>query len=172
MSRPNLKLNPNEQRLWEGVQALRVTDPSREGLFIRSFWNKAVTAYCDLDFVSSIVLVGITAELAHRTKLRKQNVEMYWKNGRPKLWGDLIERDEKDKEIQKIAREIKDKHRNVWVHPDVEKIERYLRSEGIVITTDVGLNIGLASAIALKVLGLTAQLLKMLKYTFERLPVK
>jgi len=170
MSRPKLNLTPEEQRLWEDVQILRITDTSRDGRFIGFFWNKAVTAYRNLDFVSSIVLAGITAELAHRTKLCKQNVEMCWKNRRPKLWGDLIKYNEKDKQIQKIAKEIKDPHRNTWIHPDVEKIEKYLRSEGLVITTDVGLNIGFASANALKVLGLTAQLLKMLRY-IENAPV-
>jgi len=165
MSRPNLNLKPNEQRLWEGVQALRVTDTSREGQFIGFFWNKAVTAYRNFDFVASIVLAGITAELSHRTKLRKQKVKMYLERGKPKLWGYLIDHDEKDKKIQKITRKIKDPHRNTWIHPDVEKIQKYLKIEGLPITTDIGLNIGFASANALKVLGLTAQLLKMLKYT-------
>jgi len=170
MSRPNLNLTPKEEELWNKIQRLQVVKTSREKQFIDFFWKKAVTAYEDGEFVASIVLAGITAELSHRTRLREKKMKMYLKRGKPKPWGYLIDHDERDKKIQKITREIKDKHRNVWVHPDVKKIEKYLKSEGLVITTDVGLNIGFASANALKVLGLTAQLLKMLKYAVSVRP--
>jgi len=46
------------------------------------------------------------------------------------MWGKLIEYDEKDEDIKKIAKEIKDKYRNIWVHPDLDEIEQYLTREG------------------------------------------
>jgi len=75
------------------------------------------------------------------------------------MWGELIEYDEKDEDIKKIAREIKDKYRNIWVHPDLDEIEQYLTREGGTLSSDAEMNVGFASAMALVPLDLTRQLL-------------
>lgn len=58
----------------------------------------------------------------------------------------LIEHAEKDEEIKKVATEIKNKFRNLWVHPDLEEIEEYSRNKGVALWTDPTLNIAIASA--------------------------
>jgi hypothetical protein len=75
------------------------------------------------------------------------------------MWGELIQYDEKDEDIKKIAREIKDKYRNIWVHPDLDEIEQYLTREGGTLSSDAEMTVGFASAMALVPLDLTRQLL-------------
>ena len=48
-------------------------------------------------------------------------------DGYPKSWNYLIENDEKDGEIKKIAVKIKNDYRNKWVHPNLDEIETYLK---------------------------------------------
>lgn len=97
-------------------------------------------------FLCSSILAGITAELAHKTRLQEQGVEMRGSNGRQKAWGRLIEFDEKDEYVRKVAKEIKDKHRNIWVHPDLEEIESYAKRKGGSSRSDAVMNVAFASA--------------------------
>jgi hypothetical protein len=125
-----LNLTPEEKKRWENIQNFRFSPPLRGGRVISLFWRSAVEAFGCGAFICSSVLAGVTAELAHKMKLREQGVNIERKGGRSKMWGKLIEYDEKDEDIKKIAKEIKDKYRNIWVHPDLDEIEQYLTREG------------------------------------------
>jgi len=159
ITRETLNLTPDEKKRWENIQNFRFSPPPRGGRVISLFWRSAVEAFGCGAFICSSVLAGVTAELAHKMKLRKQGVSIQRKRGRPKMWGELIEYDEKDEDIKKIAREIKDKYRNIWVHPDLDEIEQYLTRMGGTASSDAEMTVGFASAMALVPLDLTRQLL-------------
>jgi len=113
------------------------------------FWRTALEEFIKDDLICSIILAGITAELAHKAKLGKRG-----------NWGTLIEKYEKDERIKEKADRIRLDYRNVWVHADIEKMEKHLK----IRTTDAELNVALASGDALEALVLTAQFLTMLGY--------
>ena len=123
---------------------------------VNFFWDKTKEAYSETSFLCSIILAGITAELAHKTRLREEYVKT-----KGRIWAELI-KCEKDGETRRIAKQIKDDYRNVWVHPDLEEIESYLGSSGGPMTTDVALNIAFASAKALDLLEITKNFLSRL----------
>ncbi len=104
----------------------------------------------------------MTAELAQKTKLRDQGIEMKKPDGHRKSWNDLIKYDEKEDEIKKIAARIKDDYRNKWIHPNLDELKVYLKERTGIVTSDHELNIGLASGKALEILELTGQFLKKL----------
>ena len=158
-TRKTLNLTPEEKKCWENIRNFRFSPPRRGGGMIRIFWRSAVEAFDCAAFICSCVLAGITAELAHKMKLQEQRVEMTRNDGSPKSWSQLIEGDEKDKDIKKIAREIKDKHRNIWVHPNLDEIVQYVRRMGGIVSSDAEMTVGFASAKALVPLDLTRQLL-------------
>jgi hypothetical protein len=146
-SRGLLNLSGEEQKRWKEIQEFVFHHAPRRRQVTELFWKKSVEAFGRGDFLSSSILAGITAELAHKTRLLEQGVEMRGKNGRRKSWHELIKHDEKDEDIRKIAKEIKDKHRNVWVHPDLDKIEEHLkRGKGFLFRSDAGMNVASASA--------------------------
>lgn len=89
---------------------------------------------------------------------------MKYRNRSPKAWGILINKYEKDEKIKEKATKIKDDYRNVWVHADLEEIEKHLKIKGSPIPSDPELKVGFASADSLELLELTAQLLRMLGY--------
>ena len=102
-------------------------------------------------------MAGITAELAHRTKLLEQGVGTRG-NAQFRSWDGLIKK-EKDEQTRELAQEIKDKYRNVWVHVDPEQIETYLRENAGFRSSDLALNVAFASAMALDPLERTKKLL-------------
>ena len=162
---PTLNLTVEERKLLKDIQSVRVTDPSHEGQLINSLWKRAVNAL-ECDLICSHILAGITAELAHKKRLREQGAEMKYPNGSWKSWSDLIKKYEKNEKIRDKANKIRVDYRNVWVHPNLEELKTYLKSKGGPITSDTETNIGFASAKEpLEVLKLTAQFLEMLSYT-------
>ena len=145
-SKPVLSLDDDEKKRWKEVQEFGFPHASRRRQVTDFFWKKSVEAFGQGAFLCSSILAGITAELAHRTRLREQGVEMRKTNGRPKSWGELIKCDEKDQNVREIAKDIKDKYRNMWVHPDIDKIESFAKRKGSSLWTDATMNVAFASA--------------------------
>ncbi len=144
-SDPLLNLNDDEKKRWGKIKEFSFPHASRGRQVTDFFWKRSVEAFCEGAFLCSSILAGITAELAHKTRLRERGVEMR-RDGRAKPWGRLIEFDEKDECVREIAKEIKDKHRNVWVHADLEEIEAYAKRKGSYLSSDATINFALASA--------------------------
>jgi len=157
-SRPLLNLSNDERKRWKKIQEFAFSHATPGRQVTNFFWRQSVEAFDQGAFLCSSILASITAELAHKTSLKEQGVEMKEKDGRPKMWGRLIQCDEKDEDIKKIAIEIKDRYRNVWAHPDYEEIKVYLKRRGASVWSDAAMNIAFASA-DLKPLELTRDLL-------------
>ena len=120
MPSTELRVNSDEEKCRKSIQRFRFSHPSCEGQVTGLFWRKAVEAFAKGDFICSVILACVTAELAHKTKLREQGAETRRPDGKSKTWSKLIHRYEKDKEIRRIANEIRDEYRNIWVHPNYE----------------------------------------------------
>jgi len=157
-SRPLLNLGDDERRRWKEIQEFAFSHAAPGRQVTNFFWRQSVEAFDRGAFLCSSILAGITAELAHKTRLKEQGVEIKEKDGRPKTWGSLIQCDKKNEHIKKIAMEIKDRYRNVWVHPDHEEIKAYLKRRGASVWSDAAMNFAFASA-DLKPLELTIDLL-------------
>lgn len=151
---PKVKLTPEEEKRWKEIQNFRFPHHTQRRQLTEFFWKKAVEAFGEPAFLCSFILAGITAELAHRTKLLEQGVNMT----RFTSWSNLIQK-ERDKETKKLAQEIKDNYRNVWVHVDPERIEKYLKENTSFGSSDLVMNVANASAMALDPLEKTMQLL-------------
>jgi hypothetical protein len=127
-SKPLLNLNDDEKKRWKEVQEFRFPHASRRRQVTDFFWRQSVEAFRQGAFLCSSILAGITAELAHETRLRELGVV-----------------DEKDECAKEIAKEIKDS-RNMWVHPDLDEIESYVKRKGGSLWSDATMNIAFASA--------------------------
>ena len=107
-SYPVLNLDDDEEKRWKAIQEFGFPHASRGRQVTDFFWKKSVEAFNQGAFLSSTILAGITAELAHKTRLREQGIEMRDTKGRPKAWSMLIECDEKNENVREIAKSIKD----------------------------------------------------------------
>ncbi|MEM2107432.1 MAG: hypothetical protein QXI59_03520 [Candidatus Bathyarchaeia archaeon] len=106
-SSPELHLNHDEERCWKDIQRFRFSHPSPEGQVIGLFWRKAVEAFAKGDFICSIILAGVTSELAHKTRLHEQGAKIKRPNGRPKSWKKLIDQYGKSDEIKLLTEKSK-----------------------------------------------------------------
>ena len=145
-SNPLLNLNDDEKKRWKEVQDFRFPHSSRRRQVTDFFWRQSVEAFRQGAFLCSSILAGITAELAHKTRLHELGVETRDERGRSKTWHTLIECDEKDECAKEIAKEIKDSYRNMWIHPDLDEIESYVKRKGGSLWSDATMNVALASA--------------------------
>lgn len=155
--RPPLNLTPDEETTWKNIQDFRFPTAQRRQV-TKLFWTMAVEAFGKYLFICSFVLAGMTAELAYKEKLREQGV----KTKRGELWGNVIKHYPMEEKTKKLAREIKDKYRNPWVHADIDEIESFLKNQGGPVTSSAELNIALASGSVLEALSATQQLLTLL----------
>jgi hypothetical protein len=154
-----LRLSTDEEKRWKDIREFRFSHGTPERQFTLLFWRKALDAFEESNFICSSIMAGIASELAHKTRLVEQGVEMRKPNGRFQIWNDLINQYEKDDETKRIATKIKDEYRNVWIHPNYEELMLYLRGKGGPVTTDPEINISFASAKVTELLDLTYQLL-------------
>ena len=156
--RPLLNLMPEEEATWKNIQDFRLPYTTQRRQVTKLFWAIAVEAFGKGLFICSFVLAGITAELAYKTKLREQGVEIE----RRQPWGEVINHYAMEEETKKLATEIKEKYRNPWVHANIDEIESFLKNQGGPVTSSAELNVALASGLALKALCATQQLLTLL----------
>jgi len=127
-SNPLLNLNDDEKKRWKEVQEFRFPHASPGRQVTDFFWRQSVEAFRQGAFLCSSILAGITAELARKTRARELGVV-----------------DEKDECAEEIAKAIKDS-RNMWVHPDLDEIESYVKRKGGSLWSDATMNIASASA--------------------------
>ncbi|MEM3381520.1 MAG: hypothetical protein QXQ11_05110 [Candidatus Bathyarchaeia archaeon] len=66
-----------------------------------------VEAFAKGDFICSIILAGVTSELAHKTRLHEQGAKIKRPNGRPKSWKKLIDQYGKSDEIKLLTEKSK-----------------------------------------------------------------
>jgi hypothetical protein len=159
---PTPQLDPDEEKIWTEIQSFRFTHPSRRGQVANFFWKLTIESFKQRAFVSSCILAGIAAELAHKAKLCEEDVNMRKRDGRYKTWAELIRCDEKDSELQKMATSIKDTYRNMWVHANLEEIETFLKQRAGFKSSDAEMNVALASGMVLAQLSETKSFLSKL----------